>query len=215
MYKATGLRTFGGRPSDLMSKNLKENQYVLYSIQNYDVYKLKDKPSISWKIENETKASASLQLQKATSDFGGRKWTAWFSKEFPFQEKPYKFNGLPGMIIEIYDEKENYHFTLNKTQNFAETQFIDFYKNAKQRGVEIPYSKYQSMLLGHFNDPLKFVNSGQLEINENNKLTLDDGRVIYKPEDLRTYSFEERQRIKRYNNPIELDKAVKYPEVKK
>ena len=71
------------------------------------------------------------------------------------------------------------------------------------------------MLLGHFNDPLKFVNSGQLEINENNKLTLDDGRVIYKPEDLRTYSFEERQRIKRYNNPIELDKAVKYPEVKK
>jgi len=215
IYKASGLRTFAGKPSDLMSKKLKNNQYVLYSIQNYDVYKLKDNPVILWKIENEIKTSSSLQLQKATADFGGRKWTAWFSKEFPFQEGPYKFHGLPGMIIEIYDEKENYHFTLNKTENFAETQFIDFYKNAKQRGVEIPYTKYQSMLLSHFSDPLKFLNSGQLEINENNKLMLDDGRSIYKPEDLRKYSFEEKQRIKKYNNPIELDKVVKYPEITK
>jgi len=71
------------------------------------------------------------------------------------------------------------------------------------------------MLLSHFSDPLKFLNSGQLEINENNKLMLDDGRSIYKPEDLRKYSFEEKQRIKKYNNPIELDKVVKYPEITK
>ncbi|KAA0128757.1 GLPGLI family protein [Chryseobacterium sp. SN22] len=213
--KATGMRMFDGKLSDLLSKNLKTGQYTLFTFQGFDLYQLKDNPKITWKIEKETKVSASLQLQKATARFGRRNWTAWFSKEFPFQEGPYKFHGLPGMIIEMYDDKENYHFTLNKSQNFADTQLNSMYKNAKGRGVDIPYSKYQSMLLSHYRDPLKFINSSQIEINEDHKLGLDDGRIIYKPEELRQYSIEERQRIKKYNNPIEIDKAVRYPEIKK
>lgn len=213
--KATGMRMFDGKLSDLLSKNLKTGQCTLFTFQGFDIYQLKDHPKITWKIEKETKVSASLQLQKATARFGGRSWTAWFSKEFPFPEGPYKFHGLPGMIVEIYDDKKNYHFTLNKSQNFADTQLNSMYKNAKSRGVEIPYSKYQSMLLNHYRDPLKFINSGQTEINEENKLGLDDGRIIYKPEELRQYGIEEQQRIKKYNNPIELDKAVHYPEIKK
>lgn len=214
--KASGRRIFSGKPSDLLSKNLKTRQYVLYSIQSFDIYQLKDTPQISWKIEKETKNSSSLQLQKATARYGGRHWTAWFSQDdFPFQEGPYKFHGLPGMIVEIYDDQENYHFTLNKSQNFTDTQLNSIYINAKGRSVEIPYAKYRSMLLSHYLDPLKFINSGQTEINEDNKLALDDGRIIYKAEELRQYSIEEQQRIKKYNNPIELDKAVHYPEMKK
>ncbi|GEN75022.1 GLPGLI family protein [Chryseobacterium hagamense] len=213
--KASGRRIFSGKPSDLLSRNLKTGQYVLYSIQSFDIYQLKDTPQISWKIEKETKTFSSLQLQKAITRFGGRNWTAWFSKDFPFQEGPYKFHGLPGMIVEIYDDQKNYHFTLNKSQNFTDTQLNSIYINAKGRGVEIPYSKYRSMLLSYYSDPLKFINSGQTEINEDHKLGLDDGRVIYKPEELRQYGIEEQQRIRKYNNPIELDRAVRYPEIKK
>lgn len=213
--KASGLRTFSGKANDLMSKKIKTREYTLYSIQSFDIYQLKDEPKISWKIEKETKKTSSLQLQKATAKFGGRNWIAWFSKDIPFQEGPYKFYGLPGLIVEIYDDNENYHFSLNKSENFTETQFISFYKNAKARGVEIPYSKYQSMLLSYYHDPIKFINSGQIEINEDNKLALEDGRIIYKPEELRQYAIEEQQRIKKYNNPIELDKVVRYPEIKK
>lgn len=115
------------------------------------------------------------------------------------------------MIIELYDDGENYRFTLNRLQNFTDTQEISIFKNGKNRGIEIPYTKYRSMLLSHYQDPIKFINSGQTEINENNKLILDDGRMIYKPEDLRSYAIEEQQRIKKYNNPIELDKAVHHP----
>ena len=213
--KASGLRTFSGKANDLMSKKIKTREYTLYSIQSFDIYQLKDEPKISWKIEKETKKRSSLQLQKATAKFGGRNWIAWFCKDIPFQEGPYKFYGLPGLIVEIYDDNENYHCSLNKSENFTETQFISFYKNAKARGVEIPYSKYQSMLLSYYHDPIKFINSGQIEINEDNKLALEDGRIIYKPEELRQYAIEEQQRIKKYNNPIELDKVVRYPEIKK
>ena len=213
--KVSGRRTFEGKMSDFMSKNRKSNDYILYSVQNFDVYKLKDHPVISWHIGEEIKTSSSLKLQKAMATFGGRKWVAWFSRNFPFQEGPYKFHGLPGMIIELYDDKENYHFTLNRSQNFTATQETGIFKNGKNRGVEIPYTRYRSMLLSHYQDPIKFINSGQTEINENNKLMLDDGRIIHKPEDLRRYGIEEQQRIKKYNNPIELDKAVRYPEIKK
>lgn len=213
--KASGLRTFNGKVTDLLSKKRKTDEYVLYSIQSFDIYQLKDEPTIKWNIEKETKKASSFTMQKATARFGGRNWIAWFSRDFPFQEGPYKFHGLPGLITEIYDEKENYHFSLNKSENFAETQSISFYRNAKARGVEIPYSKYQSMLLSYYHDPIKFINSGQIEINEDNKLGLEDGRVIYKPEELRQYALEEQQRIKKYNNPIELDKIVRYPEIKK
>lgn len=212
--KASGLRIFNGKVNDLMNKKIKSGQYVLYSVQSFDIYQLKDNPNISWKIEKETKKTSSLQLQKATAKFGGRNWIAWFSKDIPFQEGPYKFHGLPGLIVEMYDDKKNYHFSLNKSENFTETQFISFYKNAKARGVEIPYSKYQSMLLSYYHDPIKFINSGQIEINEEHKLGLEDGRIIYKPEELRQYALEEQQRIKKYNNPIELDKAVRYPDIK-
>ncbi|WP_167026837.1 GLPGLI family protein [Chryseobacterium sp. Tr-659] len=212
---ATGRKIFSGKTSDLLSKNLKTNEYTLFSIQYFEVYQLKDKPQMKWKIENETKTFSSLQLQKATTRFAGRNWVAWFSKEFPFQEGPYKFHGLPGMIIEIYDDKKNYHFTLNKSENFKETYSMKIFKNARERGTEIPYSKYQSLLMNYYQNPLKFIQSGQLEINENNKLTLDDGRTIYKPEELRLFEKEEQERLRKYNNPIELDKAIRYSGFKK
>lgn len=39
--------------------------------------------------------------QKATCDFAGRKWIAWFTTEIPIQDGPYKFYGLPCAYCEI------------------------------------------------------------------------------------------------------------------
>jgi len=50
--------------------------------------------------------------QKATTSFAGRQYIAWFTPEIPVPDGPYKFNGLPGLIIEIADLKDHYHFKL-------------------------------------------------------------------------------------------------------
>lgn len=60
------------------------------------------------------KKNGQFNLQKATARYGGRNWIAWFTEEIPISEGPYKFNGLPGLIFEIYDDKENYKFTLQQ-----------------------------------------------------------------------------------------------------
>lgn len=42
----------------------------------------------------------------------GRKWTAWFSLDIPISDGPYKFRGLPGLIIFLYEDNNKHNFLL-------------------------------------------------------------------------------------------------------
>lgn len=100
----------------LMRKlNTFDNQ-VFYS-HGYDYFVVNSTDKIHWTLADEVKNMGNHQLQKATTDFGGRLWTAWFDPEMPLPEGPYKFKGLPGLIYEIYDSEELFHYTLVKIQN--------------------------------------------------------------------------------------------------
>ncbi|MGF1925007.1 MAG: GLPGLI family protein, partial [Bacteroidia bacterium] len=68
-------------------------------------------PKINWQISNETKSLGSIHCQKATARFKGRNWIAWYAPELPFQSGPWKLNGLPGLILEAYDEKKEVQFS--------------------------------------------------------------------------------------------------------
>ncbi|WP_199117451.1 GLPGLI family protein [Pedobacter sp. ASV28] len=67
-------------------------------------------PKINWKIAKDTASFSGVKCQKATAYFKGRNWTAWFAPELPFQSGPWKLNGLPGLIIEAYDAKNEVKF---------------------------------------------------------------------------------------------------------
>lgn len=86
----------------------------------YDVFaefgetkvRYQETPNLDWKLDNETKIINGKTCQKATAKKYGRNWTAYFSKDYPFSFGPVKFGGLPGLIFEIYDDKNDYHYTL-------------------------------------------------------------------------------------------------------
>lgn len=69
-----------------------------------------DAPKINWKISKDTASFSGVKCQKATANFKGRNWTAWFAPDMPFQSGPWKLNGLPGLIIEAIDETKTVHF---------------------------------------------------------------------------------------------------------
>ncbi len=85
-------------------------------------------PAINWTITQETKQIQGLDCQKATGYFKGRNYDAWFCSSLPYSNGPWKFGGLPGLIIEAYDTKKEVVF-----------QFVS-YENATEKPpvIEIP-----------------------------------------------------------------------------
>lgn len=79
-----------------------------------------------WKLTNDTSTILGYQAQKATCDFGGRSWVAWFSSEIPFNDGPYKFNGLPGLIMKVYDTRYHYVFEIVSIEKPEKELMIEF-----------------------------------------------------------------------------------------
>lgn len=117
------LRTYGS--SGHTSKNaVTEFLYIITKDKTHnDVYysetmgstKILHKDSLvdlKWLITSETKKYKKYTCQKATTTWRGRNYIAWFTEEIPINDGPYKFSGLPGLIVELFDTEKDYHFEL-------------------------------------------------------------------------------------------------------
>jgi GLPGLI family protein len=80
--------------------------------QRYLITEIPDK--IDWKIDKETKDLLGYTCQKATGICKGRKYTAWFTTDIPASFGPWKLQGLPGLILEAYDDRHFIKFTCTK-----------------------------------------------------------------------------------------------------
>jgi len=171
-------------------------------------YKYSSTDNIRWKIFSKTKFSNNYKLQQAEAVWGGRKWIAWFCAEIPISEGPYKFNGLPGLIFEITDSKNNFIYKLisiNKDLSEYNTSNI-VESNLGVNPIPITLKQYQKLLLDNYNNPFSeyyTMKEGTwgLTIFSKDINTLEGLKSIKKDYQIQTYN---------NYNPIELDKAVKY-----
>jgi len=65
----------------------------------------------TWTMGDSTRQVLGYTCQQATADFRGRRWTAWFTTDIPVSDGPWKLGGLPGLILEAYDEGQQHVFT--------------------------------------------------------------------------------------------------------
>lgn len=66
-------------------------------------------PSQEWSFSDEdTDPIMDYECSKATTEFAGRNYTAWFTPEIPLPFGPYKFGGLPGLILKLEDAEQQY-----------------------------------------------------------------------------------------------------------
>ena len=66
-------------------------------------------PEIDWQLSQETQEVMGYECHKATARWRGRDWTAWYS-DIPVDAGPWKFQGLPGLILKLEDATGQHYF---------------------------------------------------------------------------------------------------------
>lgn len=92
-----------GGSKNIYYKNYVENYYLDETNSMFGHYVVKDSLKIyDWKITDETKVIKNYKVVKAVTFLKGKKLTAWYAPDLPFQAGPRLINGLPGLILEAY-----------------------------------------------------------------------------------------------------------------
>lgn len=186
----------------MVIKDKKNKKLSKFTFLLRDLYQLPvTAPDFDWKITSETKSIAGYTCQKASLNYSGRNWEAWFTSDISLQEGPSIFDGLPGLIIYIKDTKNNYEFSFTGIKK-DETSDIDF---LSAKPLEITKKQLDKLLLDHYNDPYREMKSGNMKV-----LWQDENGKPFKP-DYKELTKQEQKYIKTNNNPIELRDALKYP----
>lgn len=117
----------------------------------------KEHLKFNWKILPEKSKIGEYNVQKASTEFGGRNWTAWFSSDIPLQDGPYKFFGLPGLIVKVEDEAHNYSWELKgnkKVENFDELTYMEkIQPGGKGSKLEVSREKFEKTMEDYKKDP--------------------------------------------------------------
>jgi GLPGLI family protein len=79
-------------------------------------------PAIDWKISSDTATFGGLHSQKATAHFKGRDYIVWFSPDLPVRTGPWKLGGLPGVILDAHDTKNEVIFKFDGIEKAVFTE---------------------------------------------------------------------------------------------
>ena len=90
----------------------------------------------TWTMGDSTREVLGYTCQQATANFRGRRWTAWFATDIPVSDGPWKLGGLPGLILEAYDEGQQHVFTAVGLERVADEPIIFNQKDGHNRRFE-------------------------------------------------------------------------------
>lgn len=109
-------------------------------------------PQMDWTIRNEYKTIWEYKCQKATCNFRGRTYEAWFTTEIPVSDGPWKFQGLPGLILEVYDTRHHYSFVY-VGQNNSEADITVL----PHTYIRTSRANYQKAVRNFLKDPVGYI----------------------------------------------------------
>lgn len=193
--------TYKGSNRYLVEKSYPDFKTIIYSAIGGDDYKITDDRKMQWKILPVTETLGIFKTQKAETTIFGRKWTDWFTTEIPVQDGPYKFHGLPGLIVKIQDKTQSHIFELKGVRkNVAATntsnKFLD-------NPVEINQTQYKKLFWENRKDPAK---SLRLMISENPTFkVMKNGVEVSGEQMIREREKTAKENQKKFNNALELD----------
>lgn len=98
-------------------------------------------PVQDWNILNDTLSIAGYLCQKAECKFRGRNYIAWFATDIPINKGPWKFSGLPGLIMKIHDTDDKFIFECIAIKNtqvpIKKYDYNEYSKNSRKNILKL------------------------------------------------------------------------------
>lgn len=179
-----------------ISKKYPKYEVFLHNRILRDQYKVSDDRKIDWKISSEKQKIGEWNSQKAETEFGGRKWVAWFTSDIPIQDGPYKFHGLPGLIVKLEDVSKSHVFNLQAVKNLTEIPKDVF----GEKEILVNQKQYDKLVKEYENDPTKGLK--QMQMGGVTMIMKEGTGNQMKDQEERL-----KAKIKKDNNRIELNKT--------
>ena len=170
--------------ADMQSGNYRGGVFLYHLFKNYPSEKITTTDVISmnsyryeepfekpeWKILPDAMTILGYSAQKATTSFRGRDYVAWFTMEIPISNGPWKFTGLPGLILNIADTQNHYVFECSGIETPQEKIVIGMKKLNYMKVSKKDFNKVSERFR---KDPIGFVTNA----NTNVKITMlnEDG----------------------------------------
>lgn len=111
--KAMGLKS-GNVLDGILLYNPNSNEFIAQEEPPFSkrFQYIDDRADLEWTLVERDTIVAGIGCKMATTHFRGRDYVAWYAPEIPLSYGPYKFGGLPGLILSIYDSKRECIFTI-------------------------------------------------------------------------------------------------------
>lgn len=119
-----------------------------------------DMPQMNWELTDSVVNVLGYECRGAVCDFRGRKWTAFYTEDIPVMDGPWKFSGLPGLIMKVSDDKEHYKFECIGIKSVGNRPITIYkvpynktsrskYYDTKHRYEINPYAYFEATGAGH------------------------------------------------------------------
>ena len=142
-------------------KNHKENKIIYKDIilnQRDKPFFIKDELSklMEWNLLDEKKEILGMPCKSATTSFRGRKYKAFYTEKIPIPEGPWKFGGLPGLILQIASEDGLYKWKATEILN-NQSKVLNYekYQAFKKNNKFMTWLAYKAKYIKIMKDQIK------------------------------------------------------------
>lgn len=189
-----------------VEKSYPDYKVIFFNRLDMDEYKVSDERKLNWKILQDKEKIGEFNAQKAIADFAGRKWIAWFVSDIPIQDGPYKFHGLPGLIVKIEDETKSHSFVLKEIKNLKQNEEWISEEKKQRLGnlITLSQEKYKKQFLDNRNNPTKGIRQ-LMASGRKVMMTDENGKQMDVEEMLRNQERKVKEENAKNNNLLELD----------
>ena len=138
---------------------------IAFNYARYD----EQAPVTDWKLTDETEPICGYECKKATGSYGDREWTVWFAEDIPVPYGPWKFAGLPGLVMKAEDSEGTHRFAAISYRQAT----VDIPADRRPNVIKMDHKKFEQQKNVYDTDPFGNVNPTDIQ----NIDVLSEGQV--------------------------------------